>query len=164
MAIPVFDASGNLPEGVHHATVAEVRERLVEPFGGSLTRRMIFEWWRHHRRALLDLVEVPEQWLSGSFTSDKADPNDMDLVTVLDGPTFDALPRHRQLLIRPLVAGNYTEQLWQCDNHPVLSYPRDHPGRDAFEVALDRWRDHFGHDRDGSPRGFVKITGAEDDR
>lgn len=157
MTIPEFDEAGNLPEGPHDAALDEVRERLVDGFAGSLTRRVIFEWWSHHRAALMEIVEVGEQWLGGSFASDKRDPNDMDLVTVLDGPTFDELPRHCQLLIRPLLSGNYTEQMWRCDTYPVFAYPEGHPGRDAYQVAFHRWQQHFGHDRDGRARGFVRV-------
>lgn len=159
MAIPDFDDAGNLPAGVHDATIDEVRQHLVETFEGSLTRRVIFEWWRQHRAALLEVVPVSEQWLGGSFASSKPDPNDMDLVIVLDGPTYDDLPRQRQLLLLPLVAGNYTEEIWQCDTYPVLSYPEGHPGRDAYLVAFERWQEHFGHDRQGQPRGFVRVRG-----
>lgn len=162
MTIPAFDDAGNLPEGPHDATIDDIMTQLVEPFERSPTRRMIFEWWRHHRAGLLDLVEVTEQWLGGSFASAKTDPNDLDLVTVLDGPAFDELARHRQLLVRPLVAGNYTEAIWRCDAYPVFAYPEGHPGRDAYRAAFHRWQQHFGHDRDGRPRGFVRISGEDD--
>jgi hypothetical protein len=161
MAIPAFDDNGNLPEGPHDATPEEIRETLVDAFDGSLTRRMIFEWWRHHRAAVLEVIGISEQWLGGSFASDKPDPNDLDLVMVIDGPTFDNLPRHRQLLIRPLVAGNYTEEIWRCDTYPVFAYPEGHPARDAYRVAFRRWTEHFGHDRDGNPRGFVRVAGGD---
>lgn len=157
MTIPAFDDAGNLPEGPHDATPDEIREHFVDAVAGSLTRRMIFEWWSHHRAALLEIVQVGEQWLGGSFVSAKPDPNDIDLVTVVDGPAYDELPRHRQLLIRPLIAGNYTEQIWRCDAYPVFSYPDGHPGRDAYKVAFDFWQEHFGHDREGRSRGFVRV-------
>ncbi len=158
MAIPGFDAHGNLPPGRHAASPDEVRDALVAAFDGSTTRAAIFGYWRHHHDALLELATVECQWLAGSFASDKRDPVDADVVTVLDGPAFDALPRHRQLVVRTLIAGHYTEDFWHCDVYPVLSYPPDHPGHNPFRIAVERWEDYFGHDRDGNPCGFVEVT------
>ena len=159
VSIPDFNATGNLPPGRHSASLDELRSALVAPFEGSATRSGIFEWWRHHRDALLDLIEIQSQWLGGSFTSDKMDPNDVDMVTVLDGPRFDEMPRHRQLMVQMLIAGNYTEEFWMCDVYPVLSYPSAHPGHNASVIAAQRWETHFGRDRNGNERGFVEVLG-----
>ncbi|CAN5800700.1 hypothetical protein BH20ACT7_BH20ACT7_20560 [soil metagenome] len=158
VSIPSFDAAGNLPEGRHPASVQDVRKVLVDGFASSRTRSAIFDYWSHHREALLELVEVHRQWLAGSFTSDKPDPADVDVITVLDGLAFDELPRHRQLLVRMLIDGHYTEEFWNCDAYPVLVYPQGHPGHNKYVVASQRWEDHFGSDRDGNARGFVEVS------
>ena len=157
MAIPDFDSNGNLPPGRHEASVDEVREALVGRFPTSTTRSAIFDYWHDHRLALEEQVEVHSQWLAGSFASDKPDPADADVVTVLDGPAYDELPRHRQLIIKSLIAGHYTEDFWHCDAYPVLAYPEDHPGHTQYRIAVERWEDYFGHDRDGNECGFVEV-------
>jgi len=159
MAIPDFDQHGNLPPGRHEATVEEVRDRLVTPFEASATRGAIFEWWRHHRDALTELIEIRSQWLAGSFASDKPEPADVDVITVLDGPAYDDLPRHRQVLIRTLIAGHTTEALWGCDSYPLLTYPDDHPGAPASKMVGERYLDYFASDRDNHERGLVEVTG-----
>jgi len=58
VSIPSFDAAGNLPEGRHPASVQDVRKVLVDGFASSRTRSAIFDYWSHHREALLELVEV----------------------------------------------------------------------------------------------------------
>lgn len=160
MAIPEFDERGNLPPGRHEADLDEVRARFVVPFAQSASRSGIFEYWRHHRAALEELVPVDRQLLAGSFVSDKRDPADVDIITVIDGPAYDALPKHRQMLARMLIAGHYTEAMWLCDSHPVLSYPVDHPGHSRAVIGLERYLDYFGHDRDGSERGVVEVPGG----
>ena len=157
MPIPAFDDNGNLPPGRHVATVQEVREALVAAFPTSTTRGAIFRYWHDHRRALEEIVEVHCQWLAGSFASDKEDPADADVVTVLDGPAFDALPRHQRILVQSLIAGHYTEDFWNCDAYPMLAYPEDHHGHQHFRIAVERWEDYFGHDRDGNACGFVEV-------
>lgn len=157
MAIPDFDAAGNLPPGEHDADDEEISDALVAAFPTSRTRRAIFGYWRLHRAALADLVPVERQLLAGSFTSSKPDPADADIITLIDGEAFDALAKHRQLMVRSLIAGHYTESFWNCDSHPVLRYPEDHPGHSRSLLALERFTDYFGHDRDGRERGFVAV-------
>jgi hypothetical protein len=156
--IPDFDDDGNLSEGLHEAGTEDVRDALVTPFTESRTRHAIFEWWCDLREALGESGVLRAHWLAGSFVTDKPDPADLDLITLLDGPGFDGLPRHRRLLVRSLVAGHATEELWRCDNYPVLEYPADDPAHAPTVAATDMWRYHFGHDRDGQPRGFVVVT------
>ncbi len=97
------------------------------------------------------------QWLDGSFASDKRDPADADVVSFIDGPQFDELPQHRQLLIRQLLLGSHTEALWRCDSHPVVVYPADHPAHRHTVLAMTWWRSYFGTQRDGSPKGWIEV-------
>lgn len=159
MGLPDFDDDGNLPAGHHDATVDQVEEALVGAFPGSRTRRLIFDWWVRHRAALLELCDVEEQWLGGSFAGDKPDPNDVDLVTVLDAATYDELGEPRRLLVTSMVRGNYTEEFWRCDAWPVFSHDVGDELFDAGTLARDWFDGHFGHDRDGRPRGFVVVSG-----
>lgn len=160
MTIPDFDEAGNLPPGRHRAETEEVRSRLVDGFERSTSRSGIFEYWVHHRSALRELVALDHQLLAGSFVSDKPDPADVDIITVIDGPAYDELPRHRQMLVRMLIAGHYTEAFWKCDSHPVLAYPTGHPGHSHSLIAVERYLDYFGHDRAGRDRGVVEVPGA----
>lgn len=158
MAIPAFDDDGNLPAGRHAASDDEVHRTLVRAFPTSKTREAIYTYWRNHRDALSELVSVPWQWLAGSYVTDKPDPNDADIVTAIDGVAFDGLPKHRQLLVRALIAGHYTEAFWNCDVHAVAVYPEDHPGHSKYRLTLERLEAYFGHDREGRPRGFVEVA------
>lgn len=157
MALPEMDDNGNLPPGRHEASVEEVQAALVDPFEASHSRRAIFDWWSELRDALAELGAYQAHWLAGSFVTDKLQPNDLDLVTVLDGPTYDGLPRHRRKLIQAMVAGNVTEQLWRCDNYPLLEYPEGSEGYAPAQATATLWGEHFGTDRDGNARGFVVV-------
>lgn len=158
MALPDMDEHGNLPPGRHEASVDEVRAALVDQFAGSRTRRAIFDWWTGLRDALCELGAFEAHWLAGSFVTGKRDPADLDLITLLDGSGFDELPRYRRLLVRSLVAGHATEEMWRCDNYPVLEYPPEDPAHAPTVAARQMWEYHFGHDRDGEPRGFVVVA------
>ena len=157
MGLPEMDDNGNLPPGRHEATVDDVRVALVDPFVESHTRRAIFDWWSELRDALIDLGAFEAHWLAGSFVTDKLQPNDLDLVTVLDGPTYDDMPRHRRKLIQAMVAGHVTEELWRCDNYPLVRYPDGDAGQVPARAAATLWTQHFGTDRDRNERGFVVV-------
>lgn len=157
--IPDFEPTGLLPAGRHAATAEEVEERFVDAFPDSPTRRAIYTFWRAHREAVADLVRVHGQWLDGSFTTDKSDPADMDLVTIIDGPAFDELPRHRQLMVRALVNGTDTESFWSCDAQPLVHYPRGHPGHSKFVIAAERMESYYAHTREGGEKGFLEVSG-----
>ena len=92
MALPDFDDLGNLPPGRHAASVEDIKQALVDPFPESHARRAIFDWWCDLRAGLLELGGVIEFWLAGSYVTRKHQPNDMDVGTLLGGPTFDAMP------------------------------------------------------------------------
>ncbi len=159
MAVPAFGKGGLLPPGRHPATVDEVRAALVDAFEGSATRAAIFGYWIELRAAMAELVPVVSQWLDGSFTTDKLDPADLDLVTLIDGPTYDELARHRRLLVTSLIDGTYTEQFWSCDSNPLAHYPEGDLGHAASVVVAERWQSYLGHTRDGEEKGFVEVAG-----
>lgn len=159
MALPSFDEHGNLPPGRHEADVDDVFKQLIGAYDDSATRTGIGAYWRTHRAAVAGLVPLHEQWLAGSFTTAKTDPADVDVVSVIDGPAYDELGTERQLVVRMLLAGHYTEQFWACDVYPLLTYPEGHQAHQASRLCGERWEDYFGHDRDGRERGFVVVPG-----
>jgi len=71
--IPKFDDNGNLPPGIHHATLDEIEERFVY----NPRRRNLF-------KGLEKLVEefrkanCARLYLNGSFITNKELPNDYD--------------------------------------------------------------------------------------
>ena len=71
--IPEFDRLGNLPLGIHDATILEIEIR----FGGRGQRRRVFEdlvvWLGHMKAAGCRTVYV-----NGSFVTAKEFPNDFD--------------------------------------------------------------------------------------
>ena len=86
MALPSFTESGDLPIGVHPATLREVLDRF-----GSTTplRRVIAE--RLERIVLIarGTGHLARCVVFGSFITSKPDPNDVDVFFLMDD-TFDA--------------------------------------------------------------------------
>jgi hypothetical protein len=163
VAIPAFEATGLLPVGRHTATEAEIEAALVTPFAGSATRRPIFDLWQQHRLALKDFLTVLSQWVDGSFVTNVLDPHDIDVVTFFDGPAFDILPLHQQIVVGTLLANKYTQAVWACDAYPVPMYPPGHPAHPLAAAAQAYWDTLFGHTKvpppaPGDPKGYLEVA------
>jgi hypothetical protein len=72
--IPDFDADGNLPPGIYQATLAEIEAR----FTYNLKRKGHYERLRLLRDDL-EAIGCKTIYIDGSFITQKALPNDMDI-------------------------------------------------------------------------------------
>jgi hypothetical protein len=72
--IPDFDTNGNLPPGVHKASLAEVEHR----FAHNATRKALFVGLARVV-AILSEAKCPEVHLDGSYITTKEEPDDYDL-------------------------------------------------------------------------------------
>ena len=80
--LPEFDTDGDLPPGIHRATLAELEKRLGR-FGVSDRRINLFARLKQlvgmaSRSGIVDRLLV-----AGSFVTSKPAPNDIDIVIIL---------------------------------------------------------------------------------
>src|SRR5689334_16630627 len=75
MAIPDFSETGDLPPGVHRATLTQV----VERFGTGGTRRRIASRLERIHRLAVGTGSVARFVIFGSFITSKPEPNDVDV-------------------------------------------------------------------------------------
>ena len=90
--IPDIEPSGFLPVGRYSCSLNEVRIRFVDSksYAQSVTRRGIWSDFLDYLSALRSLTPVCAVWIAGSFISRKVNPNDIDIVLLLDGEELDA--------------------------------------------------------------------------
>jgi hypothetical protein len=162
MPIPGFEENGLLPPGRHTTNTAECKAHLVVPFLHSQRRPLIFDHWMKHRAALALLIPIGNQWVGGSFTTSKAEPEDVDVASFFDGPAFDALLQPVRHLVEYMTAAKVTKQFWHCDSHRVVVYPVGSPGRPFYDAAVAYWEDWWGHTREDThgvrhPRGYLEV-------
>ncbi len=89
--IPAFDSCGNLPAGIHDATMGEIETR----FAINEKRKELFNALKAVI-SILDECNCPEVYLDGSFITKKAEPGDYDLCYEPEG--IIATDRFRQFL------------------------------------------------------------------
>ena len=81
MSLPPFTPDGELPLGVHPATLPEVLDR----FGaGSRQRIAVAERLERGYRLARDTGQLARFVVFGSFVTDKPDPNDVDIFMVME--------------------------------------------------------------------------------
>lgn len=81
MPIPELNNNGLLPRGIHDATL----EEIAEVFGYGSTRNALMEDLRRYALALIRWPLAQALLIDGSFVTDQAQPNDIDVILVLRG-------------------------------------------------------------------------------
>jgi hypothetical protein len=85
MALPAFNEEGDLPPGVHRATLPEV----LEPFGrGSVQRCAVADRLRRVYQLVTSTGQLARVVVFGSFVTAEDDPNDVDIILLMED-TFD---------------------------------------------------------------------------
>ena len=80
MLLPDFDSKGDLPPGVHRATLKDVVERLGHgtPHREDVTSRLLRVYQIARRTGKLERFV-----LFGSYVTIKAEPNDTDIILIM---------------------------------------------------------------------------------
>jgi predicted nucleotidyltransferase len=80
MPLPIFNDEGDLPEGLHYATMEEVLGRFGVP---TIRRRHVYERLVEIHRIAIATAHLDRFIVFGSFVTSKADPNDVDILLVM---------------------------------------------------------------------------------
>ncbi|HVF55130.1 MAG TPA: hypothetical protein VM934_03205 [Pyrinomonadaceae bacterium] len=144
MPLPAPDSKGDLPEGLHPATLDEI----VERFGRGTPRRQAVA------KRLIRIYEIVQATnkldrfvIFGSFVTSKPEPNDVDIVLVMRDD-FDLK--------------SVSEETAKLFNH---AQAEDEFGASIFWVrpsllileSADEFLAHWQLKRDGTRRGIVEV-------
>ena len=142
--IPDFAENDCLPEGIHSATVEELRERFSY-FDVSDQRLVVYRGLQ----ALLDEAGksgiVRRVIVAGSFVTDKSEPNDFDAIMVLDPAMVNQTLRPREY---NLVSRKMARRIYGGDVLAAVD----------GSASLAKYLKFFQTNRAGEPVGVVEIT------
>lgn len=141
-----------LPVGFHEFDIAGLRRMCVERFPQSITRPAIM-------RGLEELLELlnkngmrGEVWVNGSFTTEKLNPDDCDLIFMTSMDVVRAFtPAQRNFyewFNRVKLKSSH-----RCDNY-ALAQDENHPASEWF-VAY--WLRQFGFSRTDEMKGLAVV-------
>ena len=169
MALPAL-VGGSLPLGRWPATTSELEAAYVS--GQSAQRQLVWSDWLELTTALREVVgAVPAAWLSGSFLTDKAEPQDLDAVYLIEWPvmrTVHADPQ-RAAFVQAVAASKVKETFGLSVDSYILEWwptagtlPR--PWASRYRDQRGYWDDLWSRQRstdlrqDAMPRrGYVEV-------
>jgi len=140
---PDFDDNGDLPPGIHQATLDEV----IEHFGkATLQRRVMARRLKHIYTLVAKMGQVARFIIFGSFVTAKPDPGDVDIFLLMKN-TFDAsqLSGETALLFNHIVTQNY--------EGASIFWIRRLAALEGEEATVEYWQ----LKRDGAKRGIVEV-------
>lgn len=150
MNLPAFNEAGDLPPGVHPATLAEVLERFGQ---GSVQRCAVGARLSRLYQLAVSTGQLARFVVFGSFVTAKADPNDVDIVLLMED-AFDlaAVSDETALVFQHL----------EADAHFGASvfWTRRSGALGGEQAMIEYWQVR----REGGQRGIIEIVGEGHDR
>lgn len=137
------------PPGLHPVDEAQLEAHFVRPFNGSATRPALLSGLRSFLNGLRRAGVTFEIWLDGSFSTDKVDPNDVDLVVFADADELNGLPPSIQTYLSGLLDRTTAKRQYGCD---VLFAPSGNMNMRSY------WRGWYGFDRFEQPKGIACLA------
>ena len=156
-----FDIRGNLkPYKKIELTFEEFKKNFVEPFEIESTRHELlinYEHYLHDFRT--EITPNFTQWIDGSFVTNKRNPNDIDIVTIID---FDIANAKKRLLEEKFL-NKGAIKMFKIDAYIVRLYPQNHPQYSKSLSDLLYWYHWFSKSRKSRsrkrfPKGFIEIS------
>ena len=136
------------PPGIHDISESDLENHFLSGFPSSSTRQRLISGLKKYLKLLKSIGVKFEIWIDGSFTTEKEDPGDIDLVVFGSTTELNHLPSPKKSQLHALFDRVSIKNAIGCD---VL-----------FAVAEDQdmrsyWRGWYGFDRNENPKGIARI-------
>ena len=151
-----FDGYGNpAPYKVVNFTVDECEKYFVTNFTTSSTRPLNWKKYNVYTHTLKNHLMKPlVQWLAGSFTTTKVDPDDIDLVNFIEHDDFK-----KDLELFDMNRSNqFPKKQYNIDGYNVLVFPKQHPYYVKLVERKKYWTEVFASDRANNPKALIEVT------
>ena len=154
-----YDTKGNLtPYEQIEIDTKEFKISFVDSFPDSKSRTIIFSGYCRYQKELIQTARADvTQWVNGSWTTTKPDPNDMDLVNLI--PHDCLLDNTLQSIYQKrLTSNNGSSQTYNVDAYIVVILPETDPRYTVLtKEPLEYWHKWWGHDRQDNPKGYIVL-------
>ena len=143
------------PPGFHSMSLTDVRMKCVVAFTLSSTREAIMDGLETVvDRLRKDAVEC-ELWLDGSFTTEKIDPADVDLVMVLTSDFVNTATLAQADAIQWVESNLKSSH--HCDSYVLVTYPDGHALAGYSQWMHAYWIKQFGFSRGLEFKGMPRV-------
>ncbi|MGV4878125.1 DUF6932 family protein [Acetobacter indonesiensis] len=152
-----FNTDGYLEAGLHDMAFDKIVEHFVTAFPTSNTRANIIDGYKKHSNEISKIGINCTEFIDGSFSTNKADPADIDMVGFMDLDEVDALSPAEQEKLKLLFAGKATQATYMVDAYFVPTVPPTHPAFNQLRTQRKYWMGEFGYDREDRPNGIIRT-------
>jgi hypothetical protein len=144
MALPVFNEEGDLPPGVHPATLPDVLDRFGQ---GSVQRCAVADRLNRLYQLVISTGQSARFVVFGSFVTAKEEPNDVDIILLMED-TFDvtSLTGEAALVFQHMEADTHfgASIFWTCRSGAI----------GGEQAMIEYWQVR----REGGRRGIIEIV------
>jgi hypothetical protein len=140
---PKFNTSGDLPSGIHKASLSDV----IEHFGkGNFQRAILAQRLDRIYDLAVGTRQMARFIIFGSFVTDKPNPQDLDIFLLMED-TFDIrqVAGEARIIFNHMAAQNY--------EGASIFWLRRMAALDGEDAAIEHWQIK----RDGKKRGIVEV-------
>ena len=147
MVLPLFNREGDLPPGIYSATLSEILERFGQ---GSVQRYAVAERLKRIYELVTSTGHLARFVVFGSFVTAKPEPNDVDLILIMDD-RFDlaSVTGEAALPFQHMEAESHfgASVFWTCRSGAI----------GGEQAMIEYWQVR----RDGGRRGIVEVVREE---
>jgi hypothetical protein len=144
VALPPFNAEGDLPPGVHRATLLEILQRFGQ---GAVQRRAVADRLNRLYQLAASTGQLARFVVFGSFVTAKAEPNDVDVVLLMEDAFDLASVKGEAALVFQHTAAD------ACFGASVF-WARRSGAFGGEQAMIEYWQVR----REGGQRGIVEIV------
>lgn len=142
--------------GFHPLTLNEVWTLCVEPFTLSSTRQDLFNNLSEVVNFIIAEGIIGTLWVNGSFTTEKIDPEDVDLLLIIQGVYYDKGTESFGLAVNLLISN--IKSAMKCDTYVAMEYPSEHPLYSQWMWDYPFYHKRWGWSREDETKGIVTLT------
>lgn len=154
-----FDNKGYLtPNNNIPSTLEEFKSEFVDLMPGE-RRSELFDGYQRYCNDLKTVLDNESffQWIDGSYVTKKQEPNDLDVVTFINGAVVDLLKEKLEPFKFPKSVENYG-----VDGYIVAVFDEAHKHYPVYLADKGYWMDHFDKTRRGRngqkhQKGFLEL-------
>jgi hypothetical protein len=132
-----FDEFGNLsPAKKNELNLHLLKQIFVDEFQESQTRHSIFAGFLTFLTNFSNFTNISfDIWIDGSFVTKKLNPNDIDIVLIIDANTLE----YKGKEIEALFKSREARQRYNVDAYTIAKYDESNPKYSLFQIEKAYW-------------------------
>lgn len=151
MPIPPLDKRGLLPEGIHDASIDEIRTR----FAISTYRTALFDDFVRFMNIEVESLDAPI-FMAGSYLSDKPLPNDIEITIEVNLELFCSQAGQKIIQLGSGDNHNRLKMQYRVDYYPSLKMPGMNDFTLFFQYVGEKTAHAKGIDTNDK-RGIIRV-------